>query len=72
MTSTSLLNNLSGAFLTTGEVARSLEISADRVRQLERCGALPASRTETGVRLFDRSAVEAFRQQRELKRGSTR
>lgn len=59
-------------FLTTGEVSRSLGLSTDRVRQLERCGELPARRTETGVRLFERTAVEAFRQQRERKKGSGR
>lgn len=65
-------NFTSADILITGEVSRSLGISADRVRQLERCGHLPAQRTETGVRLFKRTAVEAFRQQRERKRGSAR
>lgn len=69
---THLQENPACSFLTTGEVSRSLGISADRVRQLERCGALPARRTETGVRLFDRSVVEVFRQQRERNRGSAR
>ena len=48
-------------FLTTGEVSRILGISPDRVRQLERVGTLPARRTETGVRVFERGIVEEFR-----------
>jgi len=64
-------NSTSTDILTTGEVSRSLGISADRVRQLERCGQLPARRTETGVRLFERTTVEEFRRKRERKRSTT-
>lgn len=65
-------NSRSDDILMTSDVSRTLGISTDRVRQLERCGQLPAKRTETGVRLFTRSAVEEFRQRRERKRGSAR
>ncbi|WP_413933387.1 MerR family DNA-binding transcriptional regulator [Nitrospira sp. BLG_1] len=58
--------------LTVGEVSRALGMSADRVRQLERIGVLPATRTATGVRIFSRSAVEAFRKQRQERRGFAR
>jgi len=54
--------------LTTGEVSRVLGLSADRIRQLERYGELPARRTETGVRLFERATVEAFRRSRDERR----
>ena len=64
-------NSSSSDILTTGEVSRELGISTDRVRQLERCGELPAKRTETGVRLFARSAVEEFRRKREGDRRTT-
>ncbi len=64
-------NSTSSDILTTGEVSRSLGISTDRVRQLERCGQLPARRTETGVRLFERTVVEEFRRKRERERGTT-
>lgn len=54
--------------LMTGDVARELEIGPDRVRQLERCGILPARRTEAGIRLFERADVEEFRRRREKQR----
>ncbi|WP_083448157.1 MerR family DNA-binding transcriptional regulator [Nitrospira moscoviensis] len=50
--------------LTTGEASRALGMSPDRVRQLERCGVLPAIRTETGVRLFERATIEQFQRTR--------
>jgi len=50
--------------MTVGEVSRELSMSPDRVRQLERVGVLPATRTGTGVRIFTRRAVEEFRRQR--------
>lgn len=65
-------NSSCADILTTGEVSRALGLSTDRVRQLERYGELPARRTETGVRLFSRTAVEEFRQQRQRKQGSAR
>lgn len=58
-------NRQQSKFLTVGEAARALGISADRVRQLERSNVLPALRTETGVRLFERTVIEEFWQRRE-------
>jgi hypothetical protein len=46
-----------GDIITTGDAAKILKLSADRVRQLEGAGILTARRTATGVRLFDRSTV---------------
>lgn len=54
--------------LTIGGAARILGLSTQRVRQLERSNLLPALRTETGVRLFERKVVERFRQERERNR----
>lgn len=45
------------AGLTTGEAARVLGVSADRVRQLARAGRLPYLRTSLG-RLFAAADVE--------------
>ena len=44
--------------LTTADVARQLNRSADRVRQYEREGKLPARKTRSGVRLFKSSDVD--------------
>jgi DNA-binding transcriptional MerR regulator len=45
------------AIITTGDAAKILQLSVDRVRQLERSGILTARRTATGIRLFDRDTV---------------
>lgn len=63
-----LQNSMCADVLTTGEASHELELSPDRIRQLERCGELPARRTRSGVRLFDRAVVEDFRRRREQKR----
>jgi DNA-binding transcriptional MerR regulator len=56
-------------FLETGQVARILEISPFRVRQLADAGTLSvAMRTATGRRLFDPGAVEQLRRERERAR----
>lgn len=47
--------------LLTGEVARALNVSPETIRLWERKGVLKALRTGSGVRLFDRSEVEALR-----------
>ena len=52
-------------FLTVGDVAKRLGLSADAVRLFERTGRLPAMRTASGVRLFDPLDVERLRQERE-------
>ena len=51
--------------LTTGETAKILDLSTQRVRQLEACGILRSHRTGTGIRIFERSEVERVRVQRE-------
>lgn len=49
--------------LTTGDVAKRLNRSTDRVRQLERQGKLPAHKTHGGLRLFKASDVEILAKQ---------
>jgi hypothetical protein len=48
--------------LLTSEAARVLGRSAARARQLFDRGVLPGERLPNGLRLFDRAAVEAFRE----------
>jgi excisionase family DNA binding protein len=50
--------------LTTGDAAKELNVSAERVRQLEREGVLRAVKTKSGMRIFSASEVEALRQAR--------
>jgi excisionase family DNA binding protein len=52
------------ATLTTGSVARMLGVSEATVRLMVERGDLPATRTATGVRLFDRSVVERIARER--------
>jgi excisionase family DNA binding protein len=54
-------------FMLTGEVARELERSPQRIIQLEREGKLPAQRTAGGTRLFRRADVEKLKTAREQK-----
>jgi DNA-binding transcriptional MerR regulator len=56
------------AIMTTSDVSRALDISVDRVRQLERVGVLTARRTESGVRIFSRTVIDEFRRRRGAKR----
>ena len=61
--------------LTVSEAARVLGLSADRVRQLERCGVLLSTRTASGMRLFDPAAVERLAAERciaDRRRGTAR
>lgn len=58
--------------LTSTEVGKRLNLSAERVRQLERTGHLRAVRTTNGIRLFAASVVEEFLKHRQSKRGSVR
>ena len=47
------------------EVARMLQVSPERVRQLEKAGILPARRAgPTKIRLFSRRTVEAYARRR--------
>ncbi len=58
-------SSLVGTLMSTGTAARVLGLSAERVRQLERTGRLPAAHTTlTGQRLFDAADVEQLRQAR--------
>jgi excisionase family DNA binding protein len=50
--------------LTTGHVARLLDVSERTVRILHARGVLPAERTLGGIRLFDSDAVERERVRR--------
>lgn len=54
--------------LTTSDVARELNRSADRVRDYEREGKLPAQRTRSGQRLFKLSDVHRLLKHREATR----
>ena len=60
--------NVADQILTSAEVGKRLNLSSERVRQLERAGQLPAVRTTNGIRLFTASAVEEFQQRRESKK----
>lgn len=51
-------------FLTTTEVARLLNLSADSVRRYERDGILSAVIVGKGQRLFTKSEVERLREKR--------
>ncbi len=56
--------------MLTGEAAKALGVSVQRIRQLVDAGRLPAVRTETGVRLLDRTAVEDLAARRKLEKTS--
>jgi excisionase family DNA binding protein len=45
-------------FLTTSDVAKWLCLTPARIRQLSNNGTLPATRTHSGQRLFNREDVE--------------
>ncbi|MBY0246025.1 MAG: MerR family transcriptional regulator [Nitrospiraceae bacterium] len=57
--------NTTTQFLTTAAAGRQLNLSSERVRQLERAGYLRATRTTNGIRLFRAHDVEELRKQRE-------
>ena len=57
---------MSSKFVLTSEAARILSVTSDTVRVMERRGELPATRTDTGVRIFDRAAVEALAERRRV------
>jgi excisionase family DNA binding protein len=46
--------------ITVSGAARILECSEDTVRRLETSGQLQAVRTPSGMRIFERRAVEEF------------
>lgn len=55
--------------LLSGEAARILGVSADRVRELEVAGRLVAVRTPSGTRLYERAQVEELAAARAAVRG---
>lgn len=52
-------------FILTSEAAQILHRSAATVRQWERRGLLRATKTDRGVRLFDRNDVERLAREKE-------
>lgn len=54
------MSRTNSEFMLTADVAREKAVTPATVRQWERSGKLPAIKTVTGVRLFNRSDVEAF------------
>ena len=55
-------------FLKTSEAARRLEVTGDRVRQLERKGELKAVKIGGGMRLFRAEDVERLVAERAARR----
>jgi excisionase family DNA binding protein len=51
--------------LTVSRAARLLEVASETVRAMADTGRLPAVRTTSGVRLFNRHDVEALAAERE-------
>ena len=58
------MRNFIHKWLRTGEAARCLEVSPDRVRQLERHGDLEAVKISGGLRLFRVRDVEKLKAER--------
>lgn len=54
--------------ITTTTAAKILKTSEGTVRAMKRRGELPATRTETGIRLFDRTDVERVAHDRAMRR----
>lgn len=57
--------NTKQELVTVSEAARTLRVSEQTVRNLERRGVLPASRLSNGTRVFERGDVDALRANRE-------
>jgi excisionase family DNA binding protein len=52
-------------YMTPSEAGKILKVSAQRVRQLEETGKLPAAmKVANGMRLFSRESVERLAEQR--------
>ncbi len=56
--------------VTTGQAARRLEVSEERVRQLTRCGELKSVTTPLG-RLIDARSVDELAERRQAQRTNT-
>ena len=54
--------------LSTGDVARRLDVSSEFIRKLERLGKLVAMRTAGGQRIFRAEDVERLAAERELQK----
>ena len=52
-------------YVLTNDAAKICGVSPDTIRLWERNGRLPAAKTLSGVRLFERSAVERLAQRRQ-------
>ncbi len=57
-------------YLTVGDAAKIIKVSADSIRLYEKHGKLPAVRTASGIRLFNRHDVEMFAKKRRLNLGT--
>lgn len=51
----------------TTEAARILEVSPETIRHWERIGTLPAIKTRSGARVFNRSDLFALKRSREAR-----
>lgn len=56
--------------MQTRDVARLLNVSSERVRQMENAGLLEATRTESGMRLFDRDHIAKVAEARQGQRSA--
>jgi predicted site-specific integrase-resolvase len=61
-----------GMFITVKPAARILDLSEGRVRILADRGELPVILTESGLRLFDKEAVERVAAERKARRTASR
>ena len=52
-------------FFLGSEAARELNVSATTVREMERRGDLPATRTPTGTRIFSAADIQKVKAERE-------
>ena len=55
-------------YVTTSTAARMLGLSSESIRSFAVRGILPALRTESGVRLFERTAIEDLARERAARR----
>ena len=55
--------------IMTSDASKILDVSAERVRQLERAGDLHAIKTPKGMRLFKREEVERLAESRRNSHG---
>jgi DNA-binding transcriptional MerR regulator len=58
--------------MLSADVAKLLDVTPATVRLMERRGTLPAERTTSGVRLFDRADVERLAKDRLKRMGGSK